>query len=94
VGVGGYQRGDPDSCKLGCQLRGEGSVAGDDQDIVRPMEVSSGTLRGLITRSIPTTIRYGPFTRCHDAAIDRQPKACARSLQTKIVLGPVELLED
>jgi hypothetical protein len=57
------------------------------------MEVSSGMLLGLITGSIPTTWRYSPFTRCHDAAVDGQPQPCTRSVQTKIVLGVVEPLE-
>jgi hypothetical protein len=94
VCVGGSQRGEPDSGKLVCQLGGVGSVAGDYQQIVGPMEVSSGTLLGLLSRWIPKTIRSGRITRRPDAAIDRQPQTSARTMQTKIVLGAVEPLKD
>jgi hypothetical protein len=57
------------------------------------MAVSGGTLLGLVTRSIPTRIRHGPITRCLDAAVDGQPQSRARTVQTKIVLGGIELLE-
>jgi hypothetical protein len=58
------------------------------------VEVSGGTLLGVIIRSIPTKIRDGPIPRCLDAAVDGQPQSCARTAQAKIVLGHVELLED